>query len=174
MEKSFSRMVSIITPTLNSEKYLGRCLESILNQSYAYIEILIVDAGSTDKTLEIVEYFKNRLTINLIRAPSSNMGEARNLAIKYARGGYITFCDSDDYFMKDKILHQVECLKGNPSADACYFDALHFYSDSPGKMFLNRRTGHQGNILKNLTVCQFINLNTLMIRNQRNPPPFVS
>lgn len=74
MEKSFSRMVSIITPTLNSEKYLGRCLESILNQSYAYIEILIVDAGSTDKTLEIVEYFKNRLTINLIRAPSSNMG----------------------------------------------------------------------------------------------------
>ena len=169
MEKRYSGIVSVIIPTLNSAKYIGRCLKGIENQSYTSIEILIVDAGSADQTLEIVESFKNRLTINLFHAPGTNMGEARNLGIKRALGDYITFCDSDDYYLKNKILHQVECLMQNPLLDACYFDALHFYSDSPRKIFLNGQTGYQGNILKILAKRQFINLNTLMIRNKRTP-----
>lgn len=99
MEKS---KISIIVPVYNTEKYIERCIRSILNQSYKNMEIICVDDGSTDKSGAILDYISgqdNRITV----IHNSNMGVsvARNTGLEKATGEYIGFVDSDDYIDKD-------------------------------------------------------------------------
>ena len=90
--------VSIIVPVYNVEKYLDRCLNSLINQTLKDIEIIIVDDGSTDNCPEIIEKFaKTDSRIKIIRQKNSKIGAARNNGMKLAAGEYIGFVDSDDY-----------------------------------------------------------------------------
>jgi len=90
--------VSIIVPVYNAENYLANCLQSIINQSYKNIEIILINDGSSDNSLEICEGFKkddNR--IKLFSIENSGVSTARNIGIEQATGDYITFADSDDW-----------------------------------------------------------------------------
>lgn len=90
--------VSVIIPIYNVEKYLERCLDSILNQTLQDIEIICVDDGSTDNSSRILQKYKQLdHRIKVITQPSSGQGIARNNAIDIARGEYIGFVDPDDY-----------------------------------------------------------------------------
>ncbi len=88
--------VSIIIPLYNSEEYIKECLESIVNQTYNNFEVIIVDDGSTDNSVNIVETFRKKLEINLIKQTNSGASSARNNALNHVRGKYIVFIDSDD------------------------------------------------------------------------------
>lgn len=89
--------ISIVVPIYNMEKYLPRCLDSILNQSYQNIEILLINDGSTDTSLEICkEYSKRDNRVILITKKNGGLSDARNIGIKNSTGEYITFIDSDD------------------------------------------------------------------------------
>ena len=91
--------ISVIIPVYNTSKYLPQCLESILSQSLKDIEIICVDDGSTDKSLEILKEFSNKDTrIQIYCQENKGGGSARNLGISHARGEYLLFLDSDDYF----------------------------------------------------------------------------
>ena len=91
--------ISIIIPIHNVEKYLRVCLESILNQTFQDFEIICVDDGSTDKSLEILhEYKRKDDRFVILQQRHSGAGAARNSGIKLARGKYIQFLDADDYF----------------------------------------------------------------------------
>lgn len=91
--------ISIVIPVYNVEKYLCECLDSILNQTFCDFEIICVDDGSTDRTLEILRDYKNKdERIFVLQQHHSGAAEARNNGIKLARGKYIQFLDSDDYF----------------------------------------------------------------------------
>ena len=93
-----NRLVSIIIPVYNSEKFLCRCLDSILAQTYKNIEVLLIDDGSTDKSGKICdEYAKKDKRIITIHIKNGGVSHARNLAIEKSKGEYITFVDSDDY-----------------------------------------------------------------------------
>jgi glycosyltransferase involved in cell wall biosynthesis len=94
-------LVSIIIPTLNSEKTLEPCLESIANQSYHNYEIIIVDGGSEDKTLEIAEKFK----ANVINVDVKNMSKQTNIGISNSNGDYVYRVDSD-VILNPKILEE--------------------------------------------------------------------
>lgn len=91
--------VSVIVPTYNDEKYIDRCIQSILNQTLEEIEIIIVNDGSTDSTYEILERYAEMYPDKVIVRHKENEGQgmARNLGISIARGEYIGFVDSDDY-----------------------------------------------------------------------------
>ncbi|GGL50656.1 glycosyltransferase [Sporolactobacillus putidus] len=90
--------VSVIIPVYNSEKFLRKCLDSVVNQTLNDIEIIVVNDGSTDKSLCILnEYAKRYNNIMLINQKNSGQGLARNRAIDIARGEYLAFVDSDDY-----------------------------------------------------------------------------
>lgn len=90
--------VSIIIPTYNSEKYITKCLLSINNQTLEEIEIIIIDDGSTDKTLSIIEEFREvDSRIKTIIQKNKRQGAARNAGMKIANGEYIGFIDSDDW-----------------------------------------------------------------------------
>lgn len=90
--------VSVIVPIYNSERYLRKCLESIVNQTLKEIEIILVDDGSTDNSYEIYnEYLNNDNRIIIIKQTNQKQGAARNRGIEIAKGKYIGFVDADDY-----------------------------------------------------------------------------
>lgn len=103
--------VSIIVPIYNTKKYLDRCVESLTNQTYNNIEIILIDDGSTDGSSEICEKYKNvDNRIQVVHQKNAGVSAARNQGIEIASGDYITFCDSDDYYEKDKIEIQLNDL----------------------------------------------------------------
>ncbi|MCX0389374.1 glycosyltransferase, partial [Clostridium perfringens] len=90
--------ISIIVPVYNSEKYIDRCIESLLNQTLKNIEIIIINDGSTDKSEEIIKYYsKSDKRVVLINKKNGGVSSARNLGIEKANGKYISFVDSDDW-----------------------------------------------------------------------------
>ena len=91
-------LISVIVPVYNVEKYLSKCLESIINQTYQNLEIICVDDGSTDSSPKILEeYAKKDTRIKILSQTNSGQGVTRNLAINLAKGEYIMFVDSDDW-----------------------------------------------------------------------------
>ena len=98
--------VSVIIPTYNSEKTIEKCLESIRNQSYKNIEIIVVDRFSMDKTVEIAEKYGARII--------QDYGErtrAKNIGLKKAKGKYVLFVDSDMELSKDVVKECVELME---------------------------------------------------------------
>ena len=96
--------VSVIVPVYNTEKYLEKCLESIVNQTYKDIEIIIINDGSTDNSSKIINKYVDKYS-NIVYKEITNHGQgyARNLGIKLSSGDYIMFLDSDDYVDVDII-----------------------------------------------------------------------
>lgn len=103
---------SIIVPVYNTEKYLKRCLDSIINQSFKDFEIIVVDDGSTDNSLKLLSNYKDK--IKLIKQKHSGQSTSRNTGIKNANGQYFIFIDSDDYIDKDHIKIIDEHSNENP------------------------------------------------------------
>ena len=91
--------ISVIIPVYNVEKYLRECLESILNQTFQDFEIICVDDGSTDRSLDILQEYKRKDDrFVILQQRHAGAGAARNHGLKLAEGKYIQFLDSDDYF----------------------------------------------------------------------------
>ena len=90
-------LVSIVVPIYNVEKYLKKCIDSIINQTYKNIEIILVDDGSTDNCGKICdEYTKTDNRIVVIHKKNGGLSDARNAGLDIAKGKYIAFVDSDD------------------------------------------------------------------------------
>lgn len=101
---------SIIIPIYNVEKYLKKCLDSVKNQTFSDYEVIVVDDGSTDKSKSIAKKY----TINLIESNHVGVSEARNIAIKKAKGEYLVFLDSDDWWDKDLLEKLNESSNNKP------------------------------------------------------------
>lgn len=110
-----NNLVSIITPMYNSEKYIQQCIESVINQTYKNIEMIIIDDGSTDKSRKIVLEYANKYDSIKYIKQERNMGiaEARNKGIRNSKGRFIAFLDSDDLYKKDKIEKQINFMIQN-------------------------------------------------------------
>jgi len=97
-------LITIIIPVYKVEQYLEKCLDSVINQDYPYLEIILVDDGSPDSSGKICdEYAKNDKRIVVIHKLNGGLSDARNVAINAALGEYITFVDSDDFIEEDYI-----------------------------------------------------------------------
>ena len=97
-------LISVIIPVYNVEKYLRRCLDSILAQTYSNIEILLIDDGSTDQSGRICDEFaKLDSRVHVFHKGNGGVSTARNLGIDKAKGEYLTFVDSDDYVDSDYV-----------------------------------------------------------------------
>ena len=112
-------IVSVIIPVYNSEKYLKRCLDSVLKQTFTDIEIIIINDGSTDNSENICNIYK-KIDPRIIIVTQSNQGvsAARNHGISLSKGEYILFCDSDDEIASDYIECLVEQMNKS-QADLC-------------------------------------------------------
>ncbi|MBC1457751.1 glycosyltransferase family 2 protein [Listeria newyorkensis] len=113
--------VSIIIPVYNIEKYLERCLDSVLAQSYTNLEVLVVDDGSTDQSLMLLErYARQDARVSVIQKANGGQASARNLALKQASGDYILMVDGDDYILPHLVAECVEVLESG--VDIVVFD----------------------------------------------------
>ena len=107
-------IISVIVPVYNVEKYLPQCLDSIKNQTYTNLEIILVDDGSTDSSGIICEdYAKSDSRIKLYHKENGGLSDARNYGIERASGQYFTFIDSDDYITKDYVSYLLELAQKN-------------------------------------------------------------
>ena len=101
-------------PCLNSEKYISEAIESVLNQTLKEIELNIVDAGSTDNTLEIIENYRQRDDrVVLLHSDQKSMGYQYNMGIQNAKGKYIGFVESDDYIHEEMYERMFEAAEQN-------------------------------------------------------------
>lgn len=108
--------VSIIIPIYNAEKYLKRCLDSVVNQTFKSLEIILINDGSTDNSLRIMnEYKGNYNNIEIINQQNAGQGEARNNGISIATGEYITFADADDWLSENYVQVLYDAIKKNNS-----------------------------------------------------------
>lgn len=123
--------VSVITPTYNREKYIKKCIESVLTQTLNDVEFIIIDDGSTDSTSKIIkEYTDER--IKYVKQVNSGIGISRNNGIKMSKGDYIVFLDSDDYLEKDaleKMYHEAV----SEGLDIVVTDFYNFYLNGKKK-----------------------------------------
>lgn len=98
------KKITLVIPVYNSEKYIGRCLDSILNQTYNDVDILVINDGSKDKSKEIIEEYQRKYNnIKLINQENIGVAKTRNKAIKLAETKYIMFIDNDDYIDSNYI-----------------------------------------------------------------------
>ncbi len=123
MRKKDHITITLIIPVYNVEKYLKQCLDSVVNQSNSFDEVLLINDGSTDNSLEICQdYASTYGYFKLINQKNKGLSSARNVGIKYASSRYIMFLDSDDYLRLDTV----KLLKGQLQKvryDAIFFDA---------------------------------------------------
>ena len=113
--------VSVIIPAYNREKYIAQTIESVLNQTYSNIELIVVDDGSTDNTRDILDKYKDKITI-LEHPGRENRGQsaAINLGLKNITGDYVAILDSDDYWVQDKLEIQVDYLNKHQDTGVIY------------------------------------------------------
>lgn len=109
-------LISVIVPIYKVEQYLNKCIESIVNQTYTNLEIILVDDGSPDNCpIMCDEWAKSDSRIKVIHKQNGGLSDARNAGIKIATGEYISFVDSDDWIHEEFILTLYNALKENDS-----------------------------------------------------------
>ena len=123
--------VSVIIPVYNVEKYICKCLDSVINQTYKNIEIILVDDGSLDGSGKICDdYAKKDDKIKVIHKENGGLSSARNEGLEISTGKYVFFVDSDDY-VAENLLEEVVCLLEKTDADVCMFS--HFTVNENGE-----------------------------------------
>ena len=103
--------LSIIVPVYNAEKYIGKTVESVLNQTYSDLELILVENGSTDNTPQILEGFTDERIKVISLSDISNAAQARNAGVEAASGRYIAYVDADDLWMADKLEKQLKFMR---------------------------------------------------------------
>lgn len=119
-------LITVMIPAYNAQMYIGRCIESLINQTYQNIEILIVNDGSKDNTKSICEEFSQKDSrVRLINQENGGEGAARNTGLREARGKYLSFVDADDYVKEDFVekLHS-NLMSNDAGLSICGFTEL--------------------------------------------------
>jgi len=111
--------ISVIIPAYNAENTIVETINSVLNQTFEDFELIIINDGSNDRTLDVIKKFKdNRISVHTF--PNSGPSSARNKGLRLAKGNFISYVDADDLWSKDKLRSQFLALKIDPQADVAY------------------------------------------------------
>jgi len=118
--------ISVVIPVYNCERYLGEAIESVLAQTYGPAEILVVDDGSTDHSADVAQRYAPE--VHYVSQPNSGAAAARNRGAELTRGVFLSFLDSDDLWLEDKLSRQMACFEENPQLDVVFGYVEHFVS----------------------------------------------
>ena len=157
------KLVSVIIPCFNAERWLREAIDSALNQTYPSVEVIVIDDGSTDTSLEIIKSYGDKLTWE--SGPNKGGNHARNRGFAISKGDFIQFLDADDYLLPEKIDRQVSFLS-QTKADVVYGDWRHQYHLSNGDSYLEeiKISGVQPDILESLLADWWVSPACLLMR----------
>ncbi|MFJ4344357.1 glycosyltransferase family 2 protein [Pseudomonas sp. NPDC089401] len=130
--------ISVVIPTYNVEPYIADTLDSLLAQSIPFAQIIIVNDGSTDGTMSVVERYAHRAPLVIVNQPNQGVGAARKKGLSLATGDYVLFCDPDDVVSPQMTSNFVTRLQVNPALELFYFSIRNFVG-GPGEMQLKKR-----------------------------------
>lgn len=156
--------VSVVIPTYNHARYLRYALDSVINQSYANLEVFVIDDGSNDGTAEIVKPYRSK--INYIYKENGGTPSALNLGLSLATGKYICWLSADDVFIEDKVSKQVGLMESDPSLGFSYTSFVVIDANGNKQYTVNSAnfSDKQEMVTKLMEGC-FINGSSVMMRS---------
>lgn len=159
-------LVSIILPVYNSEKHLREAIDSILNQTYTNFELIVIDDGSTDGSISIIQSYKDNRIILYKNSTNTGLVKTLNAALKLCSGTYIARMDGDDICLPDRISSQTDYLNNNPNVTMV--DCIMEYIDENGLRLnkYNSSTISPQSIKYNLPYSNVLGHSSIMMRKE--------
>ena len=140
--------ISIITTVFNNREFIEDAIKSVLSQTYSDKELIIIDGGSTDGTLEVIDRYRDNIN-KLVSGPDKGMYDALNKGIQLAAGDIIGFLHSDDIFYDEKVIEKIADVFKKREVDSVYADLVYVYKDNPAKVLRYWKAGKfDRNLLK--------------------------
>lgn len=155
--------VTIIIPVFNAEQYIGDALDSICGQIFRDVEVIVIDDGSTDRTLAMVDEYRELLDLTVFRQANAGPAAARNNGIRQARGRYCAFLDADDVMLPELLSAQIELFSTQPNAGLVFTDIATFDERgtiNPARWGFSESSSE--NILDRLLLDNFITTSAVM------------
>ncbi|MBD2567243.1 glycosyltransferase [Anabaena lutea] len=147
-------VISVIIPVYNGEKTIRETIESVLNQTFSLIEVLIINDGSTDATLEIIQNISDS-RLKLFSYINAGPATSRNRGLSHAVSEFVAFIDADDIWTSNKLESQLKALQANPQAAVAY--SWTDYIDAAGKLLkCGRHTTLSGDVYSRLLLENFL------------------
>lgn len=160
-QKKRNPKISVIIPTYNRVTFLKKAVQSILNQTFPNLELIVVDDESTDNTQQAINKLRDT-RIRLIKKAHGGQASSLNLGLSKAQGKYICFCDDDDKYLPEKLELCINFLESNQQYDACY---TAFYFRLPNKKVIIKRFKHDDSFFfERLFSKGFLFINSMMFR----------
>jgi glycosyltransferase involved in cell wall biosynthesis len=160
--------VSVVIPTFNAESFVGEALQSVHDQTLKAVEVIIVDDGSTDGTLRVVEGFRDSLDLTIVRQPNAGPSAARNTGIRRARGRYCAFLDADDVMLPQLLSIGSAVLDAQADVGFVLTNVLTFDGRGPIQFKRwNLSTAPGETVLDKLLVENFVTTSAVMVRTER-------
>lgn len=155
--------VSVVIATFNMAQYLGDAIKSVLGQTFADLDLHIVDDGSTDNTQAVVESFRSDARLHYHHQKNSGQTRAKNVGISRSKGAFIAFCDADDMWLSDKLERQMPLFVSDAVA-VVYSRTQRIFADGQCIADANPEPLHSGRITRHLFRSNFIPFGTSVVR----------
>jgi len=165
MNLSKEPLVSIITPTYNRADFIEQAVNSVLAQTYTCFELLIVDDGSTDNSRDLIEPALADARVRYFHQENQGQSVARKLALSEAKGSFICFLDSDNYWPADKLEQQIELFRQHPDYDVIYGDVV-VIDENDREVSRKNMKRYSGHIAKYMIRDNCVSMNTAMARRR--------
>jgi glycosyltransferase involved in cell wall biosynthesis len=165
MQDLIQPLVSVVIATYNMGQYLPQAVDSILQQTWKNLEVIVVDDGSTDNTPEVMLNYSTDSRINYIRNQNQGQPKAKNCGIKNTKGDFIAFCDADDFWESDKLEIQIP-LFANPKVGVVYSEVS--FIDEHNNAFTkeHHEIRHSGIVTNQMLIENFVPFGTSVIRRK--------
>ena len=161
------KKISIIVNCYNGSKYLKDCLDSIKNQSYKNFELIFWDNQSQDNSKDIFyEYINDKRFKYFLSDTHTTLYEARNLAIEKSSGEFISFLDTDDWWMQDYLLNRVAIFDKNQDFLFSFSNCFHYFQRKKNKKIFTKIKMPSGNVFDFLSKNYLVKISCLMIRKE--------
>jgi len=147
-------VISVVIAAFNSEKTIQETVESVLNQTFSDFELIVIDDGSTDSTLEVLSRIKDP-RLKVFSYPNAGVAASRNRGIARASGEYVAFLDHDDLWTADKLEAQLRALQENPQAGVAY-SLVHCIDEAGRFLHACSRITASGDVYARLLVTDFL------------------
>ena len=147
-------LVSVIVPSYNHEKYIVETIESIVNQTYKNIELIVIDDGSKDNSLNILKNLQQKYNFTLISRENKGLSATLNEGVLIAKGKYVSVCASDDILVLEKIEKQVSYMEINLQYMISYGKVIYFYPNGATKKIRNSAY-KEGDVFESLLLQKF-------------------
>jgi glycosyltransferase involved in cell wall biosynthesis len=161
MQEVAPDLVSVVIPVHNAETYLNAALESVFAQTYSPIEVIAVDDGSQDRSVDILRRYSDRVV--LVRQPNRGAAAARNRGVQEARGKWIAFLDADDLWSPSKLQRQLD-VRGDRRW--CYTDSIFVGGVNHGRRDSEFNRKYDGRVLERLVCNNFLCTSSVLIQRE--------